>query len=565
MMRPCPRPSRIVASLAGVLLASAGAPAQLKEHEVLVVYDSRIADSAEVARYYAGSAKVPGGATPYPGTRPGVRVVDLASLPGAGLGVVDPDIDYGTFVGAFREPLRAYLAQQGLTRTVRCLVMTRGLPHRIENSSSPPSLGDSPGSAGGAFFCTSTPSVDYASVDSELTLLQQDLSVPSPATNVIASRRGMILNPYWKSVLPLGAYDTSGISGVKQFVLPGGGYQCSAGGPVFSFNGLHWNLTPAPGGATAQLTPGDVYLVTRLDASSVPAVFAMLDRAAAFVASSTGSAFVLDRDAQGFDSSSFITSLHNGADYQQTSTLLSTTDRRYSTGSVRFNAADAWSGFVVGPNLSFAPNSPVVVSAPVLLLASYGANHSTTAVPAPPAEPARVFSTPFAATWATGFTFAPGAAFNTYESYNGRAFNGLGQNPFVVQQQAADALGHGATGTSGATFAIAHVWEPFAFTVADNVFIAQNFYLGGLSWAEAAWSSIPVLSWQHVVLGDPLARVRRSREDVNADGRVDLDDLYAWRAAPVDLNNSGLADEADYRLLEGVVRGAELTNMKTAR
>ena len=43
----------------------------------------------------------------------------------------------------------------------------------------------------------------------------------------------------------------------------------------------------------------------------------------------------------------------------------------------------------------------------------------------------------------------------------------------------------------------------FSFAVADNEILLDNFLNRGLTWAEAAWSAIPVLSWQHVVLGDP--------------------------------------------------------------
>ena len=76
-------------------------------------------------------------------------------------------------------------------------------------------------------------------------------------------------------------------------------------------------------------------------------------------------------------------------------------------------------------------------------------------------------------------------------------------------------------------------------SVADNEQIAKNFLLGNLTWAEAAYTSLPALSWQQIVLGDPLARPRRDREDISASGAVTIDDLYAWQQTPVDLNNSG--------------------------
>jgi len=83
-----------------------------------------------------------------------------------------------------------------------------------------------------------------------------------------------------------------------------------------------------------------------------------------------------------------------------------------------------------------------------------------------------------------------------------------------------------------------------------------------MTWAEAAYASLPALSWQQIVVGDPLARPRRDREDVDANGRVNIDDLYRWQQTPVDLNNSGTSDDTDFKLLETTVRAFELARMK---
>lgn len=109
------------------------------------------------------------------------------------------------------------------------------------------------------------------------------------------------------------------------------------------------------------------------------------------------------------------------------------------------------------------------------------------------------------------------------------------------------------------------MWEPLSFAVSDNMFLVRNYLLGGLSWAEAAYTSLPVISWQEIVIGDPLARVRRDREDVNGDGVRTIDDLYAQYATPVNINNIGVADDADNRLIESVFRVGELVNMKGAQ
>lgn len=542
----------VLMSTLAVALAAGSAAAQLRPSQVLVVYDSRLPDSTSVARYYAGSASVPGGSAVVAAARPGVRVLDLASIPGAGFTSVTSDITYSTFITNLRDPIRVHLAAAGLTRTIRCLVLTRGLPHRIFQTPAAGDanqfqlLGDNPGGFG-TVLCSpsSSGNLNFASVDSELTLLQQNLSASEAGVNADSFSDGMIINPYWKSAQPIDAYPTSAISVPKSFDRPGIGFQCDPGGPVLSFDGVYWNNTT---GLPSSLTPGDMYLVTRLDASTLAATLAMIDRARAPVAITTQAALILDKDAQGFDANA-PAALSSGADYDQTQSLLFTTGRRFSTANVRFNTASNWAGFLVGPNVSYAPQTPIVVTNPVILVASYGANHSATVG-------SRIDSTPAAGTWGTSFNYAPGAVFTSVESYSGRGFNGLGQNPFVVQQQIADVI------NAGATFAIGHAWEPLAWTIADNQYIVQNFHTGTLSWAEAAWTSIPVLSWQHVVIGDPLSRLGRAIEDRNADGRVDIEDLYAWRAAPIDLNSNFIADDADFRILEAIVRRAELSNMK---
>ncbi|MEO1511304.1 MAG: GC-type dockerin domain-anchored protein, partial [Planctomycetota bacterium] len=63
--------------------------------------------------------------------------------------------------------------------------------------------------------------------------------------------------------------------------------------------------------------------------------------------------------------------------------------------------------------------------------------------------------------------------------------------------------------------------------------LVRNFVLGGMTWAEAAWSSIPAVSWMQIVLGDPLAMARLEVEVV---------------CSPADLaRRFGVLDELDVR------------------
>jgi hypothetical protein len=71
-------------------------------------------------------------------------------------------------------------------------------------------------------------------------------------------------------------------------------------------------------------------------------------------------------------------------------------------------------------------------------------------------------------------------------------------------------------------------------------------------------------------VGDPLARMMRSNENLSGDARVSADDLYAWEALPganasKDVNRSGTADTTDRNVVAGSVRAAERVNVMSRR
>ena len=57
----------------------------------------------------------------------------------------------------------------------------------------------------------------------------------------------------------------------------------------------------------------------------------------------------------------------------------------------------------------------------------------------------------------------------------------------------------------GAAVTIGNVYEPY-LQLTHQFDIIQGRLLAGFSWVEAAWMSMPVTSWQGIVLGDPLYR-----------------------------------------------------------
>ena len=65
------------------------------------------------------------------------------------------------------------------------------------------------------------------------------------------------------------------------------------------------------------------------------------------------------------------------------------------------------------------------------------------------------------------------------------------------QTLSADYIHEGATGVSG------HVWEPFVGLCPRPQYVLQAYYLGA-NLAESFYRGIPALSWQNIVLGDPL-------------------------------------------------------------
>lgn len=543
------------------------AMAQLRPEQVLVVYDSRISDSKAVAEYYAGSAAIPGGTQARPGTRRGVRVFDLAStaLPA----MTTPDIDRPTFKARLRDPLRTWLNTNDPSGQVRCLVMTRGLPFRLLNDGATSYVGDNP-SLAGQFFTNAQYSA--ASVDSELTLLYQDLD-GNPPTTTQPYANGAILNPYWAGAM------SRGLTTVTYSVPPIGGWTTARRKAQRSFSilgglpaGLWWgavplnspNSTSAP--SNAVLTPGDIYLVTRLDAATLAGTTAMLDRSLAISPNVNSVALVLDEsgsdgvantvDNAELDNSAYpggITSPgYGGDDWEQAAGTL-TADGRFAPSNVIYNAAGNNTGFVVGPNINYQGQG-LVVSTPLLLLTHYGAN---SAGDAPGENTNPVAAQPARSSYVRSFNLAPGAAMNSMESYNGRCLGGL--TPLVGQASIADFI------DAGGTFAIGNVWEPFSMTIADSAQIVRNFYLGQLSWGEAAYTAVPFLSFQQIVIGDPLARVARSTEDRTADGRITIDDLYAYEAAPADLNRSGTITDADRQLVINAARASRDQDMRGAQ
>lgn len=552
---------RSCASTALLLLAFAtpSAEAQLRADQVLVVYDSRVFTtsdpsssgfpSRDVAEYYAGSSRVPGGVGGLPGKRPGVRVLDLATT-GAPF-VNTPTLTYAQWQTNLRAPLRTWLLANDSRGEIRSIVLCKGISHRI-GQSSPFNAGDFPSPAGTSF---EGGTYTNCTVDSEMSLLWLDLGgdTTTPGGNFAT---GLIRNPYWRATLPINTWSTANRRSAKTITQA----ITSPSTPI----GVFWTANQTStliSPFSTQITPGDIYLVCRLDANTVADVKGIIDRASGLVVDVNTATFVLDEGnsngvtdtaANGeFDNTGYNNVTYGGDDYEQTRDAL-IADGRFLASRVRYDAASGSGNFIVGPLINYN-NQGLVVSTPVLLLSSYGSNTPGNIPGESPAVGPNCRTT-----YAQSFNYAPGAIFNTTESYNGRDFGGLGPGS-TPQMQCAAFL------AAGGTFAVVNAFEPFADTLPDDLQFARNFILGNLSWAEAAYTSLPALSWQQIVIGDPLARVTRTSDDIDGDRRITIEDLYSWStASPAsqDLNRSGTVTDADRKFVEDAVRASRETDMR---
>jgi len=101
-----------------------------------------------------------------------------------------------------------------------------------------------------------------------------------------------------------------------------------------------------------------------------------------------------------------------------------------------------------------------------------------------------------------GFDYLPGACFMSIESFNCYDLDDT--------DGSIDRNGQGLIGDffrMGGTVAIGTAWEPYVRGVGDERWVFDRYLHYGDIWIEAAYKGMRCLSWQEVVLGDPLCRV----------------------------------------------------------
>ncbi len=418
-------------------LTATRAKAELGPANVLLIVNPANGDSTAIR-------------TAYLERYPDVRVWDQYQGPSS------VTIDRATYLSELRDPLDAYLRNtyddQGETlwKTIRVLVTTKGIPRRIDDFDNP-GVGDAPFEAQDDWGAGR---YDAASVDSDLTLLHQTIQPGAePGTSNYANNH--VRNPYHGETRRIEAFDRSAATTEKSL----------------TFNGANAGWENLPGPPESRLTPGDVYLVTRITAYTAAKAIAALDRAGSVPLGQATSKVVLDRDGVKVYDDDPPYSL--GEDFPETRDVLQ----------------------AAGFSVELDSTSTFIRSAarPLIGYSGYGVSHQ----PAPPSPRALyVFET-------LEFDLCPGAVFNTYESFNGRDFEAA--DPYDplqhdVQAQVADWI------HVGGTLGLGHVYEPFTFSVGDNAVLMERMFVSGWTFAESAYACLPLLSWQNIVVGDPLTR-----------------------------------------------------------
>lgn len=482
---------------AGAMVVPGRAFGAIAESQVLVVYNSAATDATALKDAYLAA-------------HPGIPAANVLDLNNAALNVAD--LSYANFVSLVRDPIRSYLLLAGAPEPedIVSIVLIRPFPHRVQDSDNA-AVGDNPNNQGNEL---NAGDATDASVDAELVLLWQNLTTAEAGGAMDSKSDNVIDNPYHQQTGPVSAFTRANIQTAKTFLNTGGAF---------------WRLG---GSAATKLSPGDMYLVCRIDANSLADAEALIDRAQSLYINKATVRVLLDEfdvssnndlDDDGLFSNGPGDYCWAGDDFEEAATAL--------TGAGWTVRYDGTFNFVDAPE-----ETNVLIG-----YSSYGGNHNAFSLGESPAA---------GSAYINGFKFAPGAMFNTVESYNGRALNGLGT--LFNQEQVADFV------AAGGTFAIGMVWEPFTFSLPDNEFMMTGMLVNGLSWGEAAYTSIPALSWHHVVIGDSLGQPTILNDpslpkgDLNGDGNADGLDI-AWFT---DIVVNGPANyHATFPTLDPIARG----------
>lgn len=399
--------------------------------EVLVIYNSNIPESADLANYYMA-----------PETGRAIDPAYQLALPLADAASFTPNIPRDSTGGVidFQDevltPIKAFLDDAGnaaIKSNAKYLLLIKGVPHQID---------------GHEDYTSTLTLTTCSSVDSELCVL------------------------YSYGSFPNGGY-----------VWNGDVYEgFSEGDP----NSFMWatNATFSHGQFKTRDINGGTYdldyLVGRIDAYTYDEAKLIIDRSLA--AGTSGSGWTI------FDSTQGRKPLDTMVDpvwpAKKDNDLLSGLELFNAAGASVF--ADVTNATIDAGDAALLP--PGFVNS-LIGYAGWGVNHGGD-------------GWPHASEYILmdlNWNYLPGACWMSYESYNGTAFseppNRRGQG------QIADFF------RMGGTCAIGNVWEPYTIGVGDERWVFDRYINHGDRWIEAAYKGLRLLSWQEVVVGDPLCQL----------------------------------------------------------
>jgi uncharacterized protein (TIGR03790 family) len=386
--------------------------------DLLLVYNADIPEDLDLANYYA---------SPRTG-----RAVDPAYILGIHpMAAANPEeIARSDYNSSIRDPIKAFIDASTFKNTLKYIVLCKGIPHKIQGTSS-----------------------DASSVDSELCLLYSDDTY---------SYDGWVWNGQ--------TWDTLDASG---FYLK----------DDTAFTPHTFNV------CTQTETFKLDYLVGRLSAYSYDNVKQMIDRALVADTSGTGSII--------FDSSNadFGGYPQNYYDTMVDPVYPSTNDNDLSGYELLSDAGFATFQDVSTLVLTGLTSDNITVPIDkVIGYCGWGTNHAGGGYPNGGNYILKDLL----------FTYLPGACWMSYESFNGRTFvtGDIGDPIHGGQGVIADFL------YKGGTVAIGNAWEPYTIGVGDERWVFDRYIHHGDRWIEAAYKGLRLLSWQEVVVGDPLCQVK---------------------------------------------------------
>jgi uncharacterized protein (TIGR03790 family) len=419
----CCRCAVFAASVAAFLASAMPARGQSAENVALVINENS-PESQRIGEYYARKREIPA-----------TNIILIRTS-------LEETIDRARFTLTIELPIAAGLLKNGLQDRVLYIVLTKGVPLRI----------DGPGG----------PNSSVASVDSELTLLYRKI------TGQLQPLPGRVDNPYYLGSRPVAE------------AIP------------FTHR------------------QHDIFLVTRLDGFTVDDVTALIDRG--FAPSKEGR-IVLDQQNKLVD--------RTGEDWLE-------------QAAERLKVQGFGERVVLDTTVKGVRDVKQVLG-----YYSWGSND--------PQNRTRKF----------GLGFVPGAIAGMYVSSDARTFKEppaewtpTGDSDRTKwyagtpQSLIGDLIREGATGVSG------HVAEPFLQSVVRPEILFPA-YLAGFNLVEAFYLAMPHLSWQNVVVGDPLCAPFRQRTltrneiEEPADPQTAFPRLFSnRRLAQVKSTLPGVADTA---------------------